>query len=322
MYEISPSRKPLIQAFKDFRVAADRWNFVNDKLMLYFDRHCLKYFPGIDGITQEMIDSWCIQRKSEIASSCYCRTYIIAALAEYLNKRGICRLSPPDLITPVRHRTYIPHAFTDEELTAFFNECDKAVKESKNQVMAVRRLAASVFFRLIYSTGMRTVEARLLETENVDLVSGVIDIKKSKGVDQHYVALHESTLEILKNYDQVMQAVFPKRVYFFAYSIDKPFYREWPPLVFRQIWDKVNSEHANPYDLRHNYAIRNINSWTNEGFCFSDRFLYLSKSMGHKQIESTKYYYSLIPILADILASNSQSGFDNIVPEVIRYEEG
>ena len=322
MYEISPSRKPLIQAFKDFRVAADRWNFVNDKLMLYFDRHCLKYFPGIDGITQEMIDSWCIQRKSEIASSCYCRTYIIAALAEYLNKRGICRLSPTDLITPVRHRTYIPHAFTDEELTAFFNECDKAVKESKNQVMAVRRLAASVFFRLIYSTGMRTVEARLLETENVDLVSGVIDIKKSKGVDQHYVALHESTLEILKNYDQVMQAVFPKRVYFFAYSIDKPFYREWPPLVFRQIWDKVNSEHANPYDLRHNYAIRNINSWTNEGFGFSDRFLYLSKSMGHKQIESTKYYYSLIPILADILASNSQSGFDNIVPEVIRYEEG
>ena len=322
MYEISPSRKPLMQAFKDFRVAADRWNFVNDKLMLYFDRHCLKHFPGIDGITQEMIDSWCLQRKSEIAVSCYCRTYIIAALAEYLNKRGICQLSPPDLINPDRHRTYIPHVFTDEELTAFFTECDKEVKEAKNHIVAVRRLAVSVFFRLIYSTGMRTVEARLLETENVDLVNGVIDIKKSKGVDQHYVALHESTLEILKNYDQVMQAVFPGRVYFFAYSIDKPFYREWSPLVFRQIWDKVNSEHANPYDLRHNYAIRNINSWTDEGFGFSDRFLYLSKSMGHKQLESTKYYYSLIPALADTLASHSQSGFDDIVPEVVRYEEG
>lgn len=321
MHEISPSRKPLIQAFKDSRVAADRWNFVNDKLMLYFDRHCLKHFPGVDGITQEMVDSWCIQRKSEIAFSCYCRTYIIAALAEYLNKRGICRLSSPDLIKPDRHRTYIPHAFTDEELTAFFDECDKEVKEAKNQIVAIRRLAVSVFFRLIYSTGMRTVEARLLETENVDLINGIIDIKKSKGVDQHYVALHKSTLEILKNYDQVMQAVFPGRRYFFAYSIDKPFYREWSPLVFRQIWDKVNSEHANPYDLRHNYAIRNINSWTDEGFGFSDKFLYLSKSMGHKQLESTKYYYSLIPALADTLASHSQSGFDDIIPEVVRYEE-
>lgn len=321
MHEISPSRKPLIQAFKDSSVAADRWNFVNDKLMLYFDRHCLKHFPGVDGITQEMVDSWCIQRKSEIAFSCYCRTYIIAALAEYLNKRGICRLSSPDLIKPDRHRTYIPHAFTDEELTAFFDECDKEVKEAKNQIVAIRRLAVSVFFRLIYSTGMRTVEARLLETENVDLINGIIDIKKSKGVDQHYVALHKSTLEILKNYDQVMQAVFPGRRYFFAYSIDKPFYREWSPLVFRQIWDKVNSEHANPYDLRHNYAIRNINSWTDEGFGFSDKFLYLSKSMGHKQLESTKYYYSLIPALADTLASHSQSGFDDIIPEVVRYEE-
>lgn len=322
MYEISPSRKPLIQAFKDFRVAADRWNFINDKLMLYFDRHCLKHFPGIDGITQEMIDSWCKQRKSEIASSCYCRTYIIAALAEYLDKRGICKLSSPDLVNPDRHRTYIPHAFTDEELTAFFNECDKEVKESKNQIVAVRRLAASVFFRLIYSTGMRTVEARLLKTENVDLVNGVIDIKKSKGVDQHYVALHESTLELLQNYDQVLQAVFPGRIYFFAFIKDKPFYPEWSPHVFRQIWDRVNNEHANPYDLRHNYAIRNINSWTDEGFGFSDRFLYLSKSMGHKQLESTKYYYSLIPALADTLAAHSQSGFDDIVPEVIRYEEG
>ena len=90
---------------------------------------------------------------------------------------------------------------------------------------------------------------------------------------------------------------------------------------FQGIWDKVNDKHANPYDLRHNYAIRNINSWTDEGFGFSDKFLYLSKSMGHKKLESTKYYYSLVPALADTLASHSQPGFDDIVPEVTRYEE-
>ena len=58
MFEISPSRKTLIDAFKEYRVAADRWNSVNDKLMLYFDRHCLEHFPGVDDITQEMVDSW------------------------------------------------------------------------------------------------------------------------------------------------------------------------------------------------------------------------------------------------------------------------
>ena len=321
MYEISPSRKPLIQAFKEFRIAEDRWNSVNDKLMLYFDRHCLERFPGEDGITQEMIDSWCTQRKTEIAASCYCRTYIIAALAKYLNHRGICSLLVPKLLKVDHHRTYIPHAFTDEELTAFFEKCDREVMSAINQLVAVRRLAISVFFRLIFSTGMRTIEARLLKTDNVDLINGVIDIKKSKGIDQHFVALHETTRIILKSYDKVLMKVFPNREYFFAYSSNKPFYREWPPLVFRKIWDKVNESHASPYDLRQNYAIRNINTWTDDFFGFSNKFLYLSKSMGHKKLESTKYYYSLIPTLADTLALHSQSGFDDIVPEVITYEK-
>lgn len=321
MFEISLSRKPLIQAFKNYRITANRWSPVNDKLMLYFDRHCSEYFPGVDGITQEMIDSWCIQRNTEISRSCYSRSYIIAALAEYLNNRGLCNLSKPDLIKADYSRTYIPHAFTDKELIAFFEECDKQVRDAKDQIVAVRRLAVSVFFRLIYSTGMRTIEARLLKAENVDLENGVINIEKSKGVDQHYVALHESMQNVLIHYDKVLKRVFPERIFFFAYTLDKPFYQEWAPLVFKKIWDKVNSEHATPYDLRHNYAIRNINSWTDKSFGFSDRFLYLSKSMGHKQFESTKYYYSLIPALADTLASHSQPGFDDIVPEVTKYEE-
>ena len=291
MFEISCSRKPLIQAIKEYRIVADRWNFVNDKIMLYFDRHCLEHFPGVDGITQEMIDSWCVQRNTETSDSCFHRTRIIAALAEYLTHRGICDLATPELAKPNCSRTYIPHAFIDEELSRFFEECDNEVVAATDQLIAVRRLAASVFFRLIYSTGMRTIEARILKIENVDLTNGVIDIKKSKGTDQHYVALHASLQSILKEYDHVLRSVFPERKYFFAYTADKPFYREWPPIVFRKIWDKVNFSHAVPYDLRHNYAVRNINSWTDEGFGFSDKFLYLSKSMGHKQLESTKYYY-------------------------------
>jgi len=42
--------------------------------------------------------------------------------------------------------------------------------------------------------------------------------------------------------------------------------------------------------------------------------------MGHSVIESTKYYYSLIPRLSDILEDKTNSDFEDIVPEV-RYEE-
>jgi len=72
---------------------------------------------------------------------------------------------------------------------------------------------------------------------------------------------------------------------------------------------------------RHNYAVENINQWIGEGFEFYSKLVYLSKSMGHSSLESTKYYFSLVPAMADILLELTGCDFDNIVPEV-EYEEG
>ena len=69
-----------------------------------------------------------------------------------------------------------------------------------------------------------------------------------------------------------------------------------------------------------NYAVQNINSWADDGFEFSDNLHYLSKSMGHRHISSTLGYYSIVPRLADTVKSRTESGFNEIVPEV-RYEE-
>ena len=42
--------------------------------------------------------------------------------------------------------------------------------------------------------------------------------------------------------------------------------------------------------------------------------------MGHRKIESTKYYFSIVPGLADILEKKTNADFEDIVPEV-KYEE-
>lgn len=68
--------------------------------------------------------------------------------------------------------------------------------------------------------------------------------------------------------------------------------------------------------LSHNYAIENINSWMDDSFDFNDKLQYLSKSMGHRSIESTRYYYSIVPRLADTLRDKTEDGFNLIVPEV------
>ena len=42
--------------------------------------------------------------------------------------------------------------------------------------------------------------------------------------------------------------------------------------------------------------------------------------MGHRWIESTLYYYSIVPRLAETIREKTENGFNEIVPEV-DYEE-
>ena len=150
--------------------------------------------------------------------------------------------------------------------------------------------------------------------------TGLLNIRYSKGHAQHYVVLHDSMLELLKIYDAAIRKQYPHRAYFFPARGNTFHTRQWVQKNFRELWDKYNSSHATAYELRHHYAIENINRWTDEGFGFDAKLLYLSKSMGHSTLESTKYYYSLVPGMADILEEKTGRDFENILPEV-DYEE-
>jgi integrase len=212
--------------------------------------------------------------------------------------------------------TYIPHAFTEIELKNFFAACDNLPNKTQEQQM--RRITIPVFFRLLYSSGIRTYEARMLRTEDVDLVSGVLNIRYSKGHQQHYVVLHDSMLELMNKYDVAIRKYHQNRAYFFPAKNDSFHKRAWVSRNFCALWNRYNNAYATAYELRHHYAIKNIDTWISAGFEFEDKLLYLSKSMGHCNLESTKNYYSLTPGLADIIESQADDDF--IIPEVTDNE--
>ena len=68
--------------------------------------------------------------------------------------------------------------------------------------------------------------------------------------------------------------------------------------------------------IRHSYAAMNIDRWAGDTFEFDQKLHYLSKSMGHRSIESTLYYYSITPCLADILLKKTENSFNELLPEV------
>ncbi len=313
---------PTIASFIQYRQASDHWNETSYEINLkLFDRYCHECNPDTHAkLTQEIADSWCRQREHEANNSCRSRIYVIVSFIKFLRDRRLTTVVPPSLPRKER-RTYIPHAFSTEELAAFFHECDR-ISVRKNVLQdKCRRLTVPVFFRLLYSSGIRTNEARLLKKENVDLLQGIIDIKYSKGHNQHYIVLHDSMLALMREYDKAISQLVPGRLYFFPSRNGSYYKKGWVTKTFRQLWDPVNTSHATAYEFRHHYAITNINRWVNERFDFEDKLLYLSKSMGHTSIESTKYYYSIVPSLSDIMREQTEEGFDWIIPEVQDDEE-
>ena len=312
--------EPLIKTYVFYQKASGHWNEASyEPNLLLFDRYLDKKYPKARSLSQEMVDGWCSRRDTETNNSCRSRIYVVASFIRYLRKRRKTDVTEP-MIPRKERRTYIPHAFTNVELENFFYACDSLPCVPRTAEQLCRKITVPVFFRLLYSSGIRTSEARMLKAQDVDLFDGIINIRYSKGHTQHYVVLHDSMLNILKIYDASIRKQYPGRTYFFPTRGDTFHRRSWVQKNFRELWDKYNNSYATAYELRHHYAIKNINQWTDEGFGFDAKLLYLSKSMGHSTIESTKYYYSLVPAIADILEEKTKMDFDSIIPEV-DYEE-
>jgi integrase len=303
-----------MEAYVTYRKASGQWNNSHEQNLLYFDRYCSRMYPGAETPAQEMVDSWCAQRVTENNNSCISRIGVVSGFIKYMRVRGKTDIAGP-VFPKKERRTYIPHAFAVSELEKFFRACDDLPSEPRLPSVLTRKITLPVFFRLLYSSGIRTNEARMLRVDDVDLEQGILSIRKSKGEPQHYAALHDSMLELLRKYDVAIQKIYPERQYFFPSP--KGFYRSnWVCRNFRELWYTHNTSHATAYDLRHHYATENINQWIGYGFDFDSKLLYLSKSMGHSVLESTRYYYSLTPVLADVIDKLSRRDFDDIVPEV------
>lgn len=307
---------PLMREFEQYQLASGRWSESYNLYLSLFDRHCTEKFPDYEVLTQTMLESWCKQRETEVNNSCRSRIYPVVSFVCYLQKRSLTDVNVPT-IPRKEARTYIPHAFSTEELQNFFNACDTMVSYSETEEQISQRLTIPVFFRLLYSSGIRTNEARMLRKSDVDLVHGVLNIEYSKGHAQHFIVMHDSMLQLMREYDCAISKMYPGRIFFFPARDGKCHTKQWVSVNFKKLWERSNSSYSVPYEFRHNYAIENINSWTDDGFDFNQKLHSLSKSMGHSVIESTKYYYSLVPRLADVMAEHTNE--DEVIPEVL-YE--
>jgi site-specific recombinase XerD len=101
----------------------------------------------------------------------------VRELARWLGRRGVEAYLLPGGVLP-KPAPYVPHIYTHQELATLFEQTDRCHYCSE---VPFRHLVMPVLFRTIYACGLRCSEARLLRVTDVDLASGVLQIRDAKG---------------------------------------------------------------------------------------------------------------------------------------------
>jgi integrase/recombinase XerD len=287
------------------------------RILRTFAAFCQEHYPAETRLTKTVVMHWAEKRENEHVNGLVHRVSPVRQLAKYMNRLGLeAYVIPPGLLG--KRIRYVPHIFTDQELRAFFAEIDRC---PVNPQCPARHLVLSVFFRVLYSCGLRISEARRLTLADVDLATGKLMIRQSKGHQERTVMMSEEVLDLCRVYQTQVSHLSPDRLAFFPNPEGQPYRRNTIEAWFRHFWAKTNLPHpsGNPprvHDFRHSFAVKRLNLWVQEGKDLNAYLPYLSLYLGHAHLTETDYYLHLVPEFFPVVKEKSRAHGANIIPEV------
>ena len=266
--------------------------------LLNFDRFCREQFPDETILSRHVVMQWAERKSTEASATHRVRLAYIRGLAKYMIGLGIddAYVIPEGLGGKITRR--VPHFFTKKELHAFFSASDR-LKPKSNAI--ARHLA-------------------LLRVEDVNLHAGKLTIRASKGPKDRIVMLADDVLRLCRTYHERVSCILPDRIYFFPTDVACCFKSNSLMKTFTKIWKQAGLETysgSKPHvqDLRHNFALVNLNHWVEAGENFCAKLPYLSRFMGHANLKSTDYYLHFVPEFFPVFKEKTRETFDALIPE-------
>jgi len=316
-YHFSSNFKPYIEGLIEQKQAVGYPYDTSARILKDFDRFCSNNHPASTALTTEITMHWAAKRTDEHVNNLFRRITPVRQLAKYMNSIGVeASVIPPKI--PQKQIRYIPHIFTQPELQAFFREIDKCLPSPFSQA---RHLVIPVFFRLLYCCGLRPSEARLLNTGDIDLTTGRVFIRQSKGHKDRTVMLAEDVLALCRTYETKVSWIFPDRQAFFPNSKGEFYDHSTPDYWFHLFWDHLEvagNYSGNPprvHDLRHAFSVRRLNLWVRGGRDINAYLPYLSMYLGHVHFTDTDYYLHFASEFFPLFKKKSTLACADLIPE-------
>jgi len=311
--------------YEDFRDAYG-YKKLKDDVIHVFLKWCDRNYQKESRLTQEMLDAWGPRREKESAYTYGNRVAAVNGFLRHINSRCGNQYHLYEYEWSYEHTE--PVLFTKDEMLNFFRALDEiqpntVVRSNRGRLQSrLSYIQLPVIFRMLYSTGMRVNEVRWLHRDDVNLETGVVQIHRSKGYIERSIVLHPSLLALVRKYDKVIRSEIPDAEPLFPSFDGKYHNHQWLNKYFKMFWYKYNPRPENyrkevvAYAFRHNYAVENIMKWNQNEENADKKLVALSRSMGHVYIQSTQYYYHLVPRFAESLEEMEGAYIDKIIPEV------
>lgn len=264
-------------------------------------------------ITRELALRWATQPADAQPSTWAARFGYVRGFANWLSTLdGTTEMLPLKLL-PYRFVRKPPHIYTNEELFRLM----RAARRIRS-FRGMRGPSCATLFGLLASTGLRLSEALALDNGDVDLVAGVLHVRRTKFGKSRFVPVHESTQRALARYARRRDEILPVRsTDAFLVSDRGTRFTEW---AARYNFAKVSREvglrataagyrHGHGprlHDMRHRFAARRLVEWYRAGADVEREIPKLATYLGHVHVNETYWYIEAVPELLQLATERLQ----------------
>lgn len=320
-YTYTSALAPYIEGFISEKRALG-FIYNNEAYELFrFDRYWKEQgFPDHD-ISRDRLDDWLIAGPGEGKAGHDIRVDTVRHLSEYMLGLGVPVYVP---LLKIKREQNRGHIFTGEEIREFFSVVDHYKPGSINPSDYRMAREYPLIFRLYYCCGMRNNEVCSLETDDIDLESGIITVRDGKNQKDRLVYLPEDLRKMALSYYRylIKELGFSTKWFFPGRFPDKHVGKTQIDKRFRLFWAETKASETcdkrpTPHCLRHTFVVDRINRWIEDGLELDVMLSYLSKYLGHADPDETFYYYHMVSDAFRIIRAKDRTA-GNVIPEVRR----
>ena len=310
----------LIQEFIEFKRSMGFKYIKEEQYLQHFSEFSLQFSLKEPILTKEISDAWCIKRPHENQrNNTEQRISCLRQFALYLVSIGYNAYIPVYVTNKKSRKSkYVAYVYTLDEI-------DKIIKFS-DQIYPNRRstmhLVMPVLVRLLYSTGLRIMEALKLQMKHVDLINGILFIENAKYNKDRLIPLSTSMFNVLKQYCDVMHPRYFPNDYLFVGITGQPYSHHNIYLRFREPLQQAGIPHAGRgngpriHDVRHTFTCHTLQAAVKRNVDLYAALPILSTYLGHESIQVTSQYLRMTAeVYPDIMdAVNTMCSY--VIPEV------